>query len=61
LFKVALLFPIKYLINKYFKELAYTNASNKGICDEFCRKQQHNLGLPTFKLPASTNIIDLTR
>jgi len=31
------------------------NASNEGICVEFWKKkQQHNLGLPTFKLPAST-------
>ena len=26
----------------------------KGICVEFSRKKQHNLGLPTFKLPANT-------
>ena len=30
------------------------NASNGGICVEFWRKKQHNLGLPTFKLPTST-------
>ena len=30
------------------------NASNTGICVEFLRKNQHNLGLPTFLLPAST-------
>jgi len=33
------------------------NASNKVICVEFRRKEQHNLGLPTFKLPASTKTI----
>jgi len=37
------------------------NASNEGICVEFCRKNPHNLGLPTFKLPTSTkNILRLT-
>ena len=29
-------------------------ASNEGICGGFWRKKQHNLGLPTFKLPTST-------
>jgi len=33
---------------------AATNASNEGICVEFLKKKQHNLGLPTFKLLAST-------
>jgi len=31
------------------------NASNERICVEFEERQQHNLGLPTFKLPASIN------
>jgi len=26
------------------------------MCVEFERKKQHNIGCPTFKLPASTNI-----
>jgi len=30
------------------------NASYEGICVELLKKQQHNLGLPTSKLPAST-------
>ena len=29
-------------------------AYNEGICVEFWNKQKHNLGLPPFKLPAST-------
>jgi len=33
------------------------NASNDGICVEFRRKTQHKIGLPTFKLPASTKHI----
>ena len=41
------------------------NASNEGIYVEFERKktpQHHHLGLPTFKLPASTiNLLRLTR
>jgi len=38
------------------------NTSNEGICVEFSRKKRHNLGLPTFKLPASTkHILRLTR
>ena len=36
------------------------NASNVGICVEF-EEKQHNLDLPTFKLPASTkNLLRLT-
>ena len=27
---------------------------NERICVEFEKKQQHNIGFPTFKLPAST-------
>jgi len=31
------------------------NASNEGICvDQVLKQKQHNLGLPTFKLLAST-------
>ena len=33
------------------------NASNEGICGWVLKKQQHNLGLPTFKLPASTKTL----
>ena len=60
-FKVALSFTSnKFPTKKYFKEfLKHTyimiNASNEGICVEFWRKKQHNLDLPTFKLPTSTN------
>jgi len=37
------------------------NASNEGICSVM-KKKQHNLGLTTFKLPASTkNLLRLTR
>jgi len=32
------------------------NASNEGICAEFLKRKRHNLGLPTFKLPESTQI-----
>jgi len=43
-----------------FKELAYIysmiNHSNEGICVEFRRKDKHNLGLPAFKLPATTKL-----
>ena len=64
--KVALSFQI----NKYHKTnilrnyLTYImiNAYNEGICVEFWRKEQHNLGLTSFKLPASTNnLLRLTR
>ena len=38
------------------------NASNEGSGFEFCRKNPHNLGFPTFKLPASTkHILRITR
>ena len=38
------------------------NASNEGICAEFLKRKRHNLGLPTFKLPASTKtLLRLTR
>jgi len=38
------------------------NASYEGICVEVWRKKQHNLGLPTFKLHASTKTrLRLTR
>jgi len=30
------------------------NASYEGTCVVIERKQQHNIGFPTFKLPAST-------
>jgi len=37
------------------------NASNEEICVEF-RRKKNNLGLPTFKLPASTkNLFSPTR
>ena len=36
------------------------NDSNEGIC--VLKKEKHNLGLPTFKMPASTeNLLRLTR
>ena len=36
------------------------NAYNEGICFQLCRRK--NVGLPTFKLPASTkNMLRLTR
>ena len=41
---------------RFFLKLTYfiINASNEGICVEFWRKKEYNLGLPTFKLPTST-------
>ena len=40
---------IQFIKNTYI----IINASNDGICVEF-EKKEHNLGLPTFKLPTST-------
>ena len=39
------------------------NASNEGICvDRVLKQNQHNLGLPTFKLPTSSkHLLRLTR
>ena len=39
------------------------NASNEGICvDQVLKQNQQNLGLPTFKLPASSkHLLRLTR
>ena len=48
---------ISFLQKTFFEiSLQYIiiNASNKGICVEFERKKQHNIGFPSFKLPAST-------
>ena len=54
MFKVALSFPINY-IKTYFKTYIIINASYEGICAEFEREQ--NIGFPTFKLSASTNLL----
>ena len=53
---------LSFSINKFHEQNSLQNwhtyikinDSNEGICVEFRRKKQHNIGLPTFKLPAST-------
>ena len=58
--KLPFCYKLINFIKKYFKELVYIYYDECFWWRNLCwvlKKKQHNLGLPTFKMPASTKIL----